>query len=177
MTSDTLTGKDVVLRPLEEGDIPSLIRWSEDPELRRLIGEVAPMTQAEAEAFMERTRTDVSRRWFAVTVEGRLIGETGLLRIFPEWRTTDMSVILAEERGKGYGTQVGELMLDLAFNGLGMHRVAVGVVGFNRAALRFWEGLGFRKEGVQRDGYLVEDGYHDFVMMCLLEDEWQERHG
>lgn len=177
MTSDTLTGKDVVLRPIEEKDLPSLIRWSEDPKLRRLIGETAPMTRVEAEAFLERTRTDESRRWFAVTVDGRLIGETGLLRIFPEWRTTDMSVILAEERGKGYGTQVGELMLDLAFRELGMHRVAVGVVGFNEVALGFWESLGFKREGIQRDGYLVDDGYHDFVMMCLLEEEWRERKG
>ena len=132
------------------------------------------MTEEEAEAFLEKVRTDESRRWFAITVDGRVIGETGLLRIFPEWRTTDMSVILGEERRKGYGTQAARLMLDLAFGELGMHRVAVGVVGFNEDAIRFWESLGFRKEGVQRDGYLVEDGYHDFVMMCLLEDEWRD---
>jgi len=177
MTDRTLTGKDVVLRPLEEDDIPHLIRWSNDPELRKLTGEVAPMTQAEAEALLEKARTDESRRWFAITVDGRMIGETGLLRIFPEWRTTDMTVILGEERGKGYGTQAGQLVLDLAFRELNMHRVAVGVVGFNEPALRFWKGLGFREEGIQRDGYLVEDGYHDFVMMCLLEDEWRERQG
>ena len=177
MTSRTLAAGDVVLRPLEEADLPHLVRWSEDPDLRKLIGETAPMTQEEAEAFLEKVRTDESRRWFAITVDDRVIGETGLLRIFPEWRTTDMSVILGEERGKGYGTQAARLMLDLAFRELGMHRVAVGVVGFNDVALRFWESLGFRKEGVQRDGYLVEDGYHDFVMMCLLEDEWRERQG
>lgn len=177
MTSEILASKDVILRPLQETDLPHLIRWSQDPELRKLIGETAPMTQSEAEAFLEKTRTDESRRWFAITVDGRIIGETGLLRIFPAWRTTDMSVILGEERGKGYGTQAAQLMLDLAFRELGMHRVAVGVVGFNEAALRFWESLGFRREGVQRDGYLVEDGYHDFVMMCLLEDEWRDQQG
>ena len=177
MTDRTLAAADVLLRPLEEGDIPSLIRWSEDPELRQLTGEVAPMDQQQAEAFLEKTRTEESRRWFAVTVDGRIIGEAGLLRIFPAWRTTDVSVVLGEERGKGYGTQAGRLLLDLAFRELGMHRVAIGVVGFNEVALRFWEVLGFRKEGVQRDGYLLEDGYHDFVMMSLLEEEWRERQG
>ena len=179
MTDRTLTADDVLLRPLEEGDIPSLVRWSEDPELRKLTGEVAPMDREEAEAFLERTRTEESRRWFAVVVDGRAIGETGLLRIFPAWRTTDVSVIIGEagERGKGYGTQAARFILDLAFRELGMHRVAIGVVGFNEGALRFWKRLGFRQEGVQRDGYLLEDGYHDFVMMSLLEPEWRERHG
>jgi diamine N-acetyltransferase len=175
MTDQTLTTGDVVLRPLEERDLPHLIRWSEDPDLRWLTGETAPMDEEEARAFREKVRTEESRRWFAVTVGGRIIGEAGLLRIFPAWRTTDVSIILGEERGKGYGTQAMRLMLDLAFRELGMHRVSIGVVGFNEVALGFWESLGFSKEGVQRDGYLLEDGFHDFVMMSLLEEEWRER--
>jgi RimJ/RimL family protein N-acetyltransferase len=137
------------------------------------------MDEEGAEAFLERARTDESRRWFAVTVGGRIVGETGLLRIFPEWRTTDVSIIIGDPdaRGKGYGTQAVEMMLDLAFGEMGMHRVAIGVVGFNEAALRFWRGLGFREEGIQRDGYLVDGEFFDFVMMCILEDEWRERHG
>jgi len=177
MTDKTLAAGNVVLRPLEEADLPHLMRWSEDPELRKLTGETAPMDEEGARAFLEKVRTDESRRWYAVTVGGRIIGETGLLRIFPAWRTTDVSIILGEERGKGHGTQAMGLMLDLAFGELGMHRASIGVVGFNVGALRFWEGLGFRKEGVQRDGYLLEDGYHDFVMMSLLEEEWRERQG
>jgi diamine N-acetyltransferase len=175
MTEQTLIAGNVMLRPLEEGDLPHLVRWFSDPELRRLTGETEAVTIEEAAGLLERARSDESRRWFAIEVEGRVIGEAGLLRIFPAWRTTDMSIILGEERGRGYGTQVGRLLLDLAFREMGMHRVSIGVVGFNEGALRFWKGLGFREEGLQRDGYLVEDGYHDFVMMSILEDEWREQ--
>ena len=63
------------------------------------------------------------------------------------------------------------LLVDRAFSGLGLHRLSVGVVDFNEGALRFWERLGFRREGVQRDGYLVDGAFHDFVMMSLLEGE------
>jgi RimJ/RimL family protein N-acetyltransferase len=55
-----------------------------------------------------------------------------------------------------------------------MHRVAIGVVGFNEGALRFWERLGFRKEGMQRDGYYVDGCFHDFVMMSLLKEEYRK---
>jgi len=180
MNEPTLSTPDVILRPLEERDIPSLLRWSQDPELRKLIGEVAPMDPREAATFLAKARTDASREWYAVTLrDGRAIGEAGLLRIFPAWRTADVSVIIGEagERGKGYGAQAARLLLDRAFGDLGMHRVAVGVVGFNEGALRFWERLGFRREGVQRDGYLVEGRYHDFVMMSLLEEEYRRLRG
>jgi diamine N-acetyltransferase len=54
--------------------------------------------------------------------------------------------------------------------------VAVGVVGFNERAIRFYEKVGFREEGRQRDGYYCDHAYHDFVMMSILEDEFRQLH-
>jgi RimJ/RimL family protein N-acetyltransferase len=54
--------------------------------------------------------------------------------------------------------------------------VAIGVVGFNEKAIHFWEKVGFKKEGIQRDGYYYNHKYHDFVMMSILEDEFRELH-
>ena len=71
--------------------------------------------------------------------------------------------------------EVAKLMLDYAFGHQNFHRVAIGVVGFNTAALNFYERIGFQREGVQRDGYYYEHRYHDFVMMCMLEDEFREK--
>ena len=71
--------------------------------------------------------------------------------------------------------EVAQLMLDYAFGHQNFHRVAIGVVGFNTAALNFYERIGFQREGVQRDGYYYEHRYHDFVMMCMLEDEFREK--
>jgi RimJ/RimL family protein N-acetyltransferase len=107
MNKQTLTSSDIVLRPLEDRDIPSLIKWSEDAGLRRLIGEVVPMDWREAEAFLGTARSDPSREWYVVALrDGSAIGEAGLLRIFPAWLTADVSVVIGEagERGKGYGT-------------------------------------------------------------------------
>jgi len=139
------------------------------------------MSQAGAEEFYERVCTDRERVWFIIVLrEGdRPIGEAGLLRMFPPWRTTDLSLIIGEEDawGKGYGTEVILLLLNHAFGCLGLHRVAVGVVGFNERAIRFYEKVGFKKEGVQRDGYYYDHKYHDFVMMSILEDEFRRTRG
>ncbi len=174
-----LSGKRVYLRPLEKEDLPRLQKWANDPEIRRLTGEVAPMNGANAEAFYGRVLEDRERAWFIIVLResDRPIGEAGLLRMFPAWRTTDLSMILGDKAawGKGYGTEAMRLLLDYAFGCLNFHRVAIGVVGFNAPALAFYERVGFRREGVQREGYFYNHAYHDFVMMSILEDEDRAR--
>jgi RimJ/RimL family protein N-acetyltransferase len=151
--------------------------WANDPALRELTGEVLPMSMKRATEFLENLHTEKDRVWFSVvlTENDRLIGEAGLLRMFHPWRTTDLTLIIGEKDcwGKGYGTEAILLLLDYAFGFLNFHRVAVGVVGFNERALHFYKKVGFKKEGIQRDGYYYNHEYHDFVMMSILEDEVQ----
>ena len=176
-----LIGEHVYLRPMESGDLGYIQTWANDPEIRGLIGQVRPMSRAKAEEFYERVKSDDQRVWFilALKEDDRVIGEAGLLRMFPAWRTTDLSIIIGEREawGKGYGTEAINLLLDYAFGYLNFHRVAVGVVGFNEAALRFYERVGFRREGIQRDGYYYGHKYHDFVMMSILENEYRALRG
>jgi RimJ/RimL family protein N-acetyltransferase len=174
-----LVGERLYLRPIERRDLHLVRKWANDPEIRRLTGEVSPMSEAGADEFLERVRADKNRVWFVIVLkEGdRVIGEAGLLRMFRAWRTTDLSIIIGEKDAwdRGYGTEAIQLLLDHAFGALNFHRVAIGVVGFNKDALRFYEKIGFRKEGVQRDGYYCDHAYHDFVMMSILEDEFRAR--
>jgi len=176
---ETLRSRRVFLRPFGKDDVKHLRKWSEDAELRKLIGEVEPMSEVETEKFYEELRKDKERVWFVIVLKenNRVIGEAGLLRMFRPWRTTDMTIIIGEkdEWGKRYGTEAGHLLLDYAINRLGFHRVSIGVVGFNKRALRFWKGLGFKREGVERDGYYCDGEYSDFVMMSILEDEYREK--
>ncbi len=176
-----LTGKHIYLRSFAREDLVHLRRWWEDAELRGLIGETTAMSQADCEKFLEKVYADSSREWFVVVIKknNRVIGEAGLLRMDRAWRATDVSVIIGEkeEWGKGYGTEAILLLLDRAFRQLDFHRVAIGVVGFNERALRFWEKAGFRREGIHRDGYYYDGKYYDFVMMSILEDEFRDLHG
>ena len=172
-----LVGRRISLRPFSKRDMPYVQKWSNDPEIRRLTGEVAPMSDEEAEKFYKELCSDKERAWFVIVLKrgNRVIGEAGLLRMFRPWRTTDMSIIIGEKSawGKGYGTEAGRLLLNYIFEQLDFHRVSIGVVGLNKRALRFWESLGFKKEGVERDGYYCDNKYSDFIMMSLLEDEFR----
>jgi RimJ/RimL family protein N-acetyltransferase len=175
----SLIGERVFLRPFSRRDLLHIQRWSTDVELRKLTGEVAPISQVEAEKWYKELRADENRAWFAVVLKkgNRVIGEAGLLRMFRPWRNTDMTIIIGEKdaRGKGYGKEAGRLLLSYAFEDLGFHRISIGVVGFNKNAIRFWKSLGFKKEGVERDEYFYDNKYSDGIMMSILENEFRTR--
>jgi diamine N-acetyltransferase len=174
-----LSGDKIFLRPVEPEDVNLLHQWANDPEIRGLTGEVRPSTLSATLEYYERIQKSEDRIWLAIVSRetNQVIGETGLLRMFSAWRTTDWSIIIGDKsaRGKGFGIEVAKLMLDYTFGFHNFHRVSIGVVGFNTKALNFYERIGFKREGVQRDGYYFDHRYHDFVMMSLLEDEFREK--
>lgn len=94
-----LTGQQVYLRPVEDSDLPLFYAWMNDPEVRGLTGEVTPRSFTAVSEYIERLRKDESRVWFVIVLKenDQPIGECGLLRMFPAWRTTDLSIILGEK--------------------------------------------------------------------------------
>jgi RimJ/RimL family protein N-acetyltransferase len=76
-------------------------------------------------------------------------------------------------RGRGYGTEAIELVLGLAFDGIGLHRVGLDVLSINARAYSLYENIGFRVEGRLRDAYRDGDGWCDAILMALLEDEYR----
>jgi len=174
-----LSGPRLDLRPFEAGDVDFFLRWMNDPATRGLIGDTRPTSRMEAEKYIEKINSDDSRVWLAVVrrEDGKIIGETGLLRMFPAWRTTDLTIIIPDpaDQNQGYGAEAVGLMLDYAFGYLNFNRVAIGVVGFNAQALRFYHKLGFVEEGRQHEGYFYKHQYHDFVMMRILAREFRPK--
>jgi RimJ/RimL family protein N-acetyltransferase len=166
-----------ILRPIVRSDLPIISDWYNDQEIRRLSGMSTPFVEQEMEEFYRQTQDARQRIWFAIesNEDHIVIGETGYQRIHPQWRTADLTLIIGSEphRGKGYGSEVLHAILDYGFGVMNLHRVAVGIVGFNAQSIALYKKAGFAEEGVQRDGYYYDHAYHDFVMMSLLETEFQ----
>ena len=173
-----LMGERLYLRPFERKDFGLMMKWMNDKEILSLTGEVKPWSRKDVNEFFDKVEKDKDRVWFAVVLKDgdRVIGETGLLRIFWPWKCTDLTIEINEKNvwDQGYGSEAINLLLSWAFDTLGFHRIAIGVVGFNRRALHFYKKNGFKKEGVWREGYHYDGRYHDFVMMSILEEEFRE---
>lgn len=172
-----IRGESIILRECEPEDAKFFAYWYNQPKVMFQCG-FTELTDEETERRRILNRQEDSV-WFTITdPEGNIIGETGLLRMFPEWRCTDLSIMIPdpEKQHRGYGTQAIRLMLDMAFDEYEMNRVAIGVVGLNTDALEFYKKIGFRQEGIQEQGYYYDGEYSDFVMMRILRSEWKQNN-
>lgn len=75
-------------------------------------------------------------------------------------------------RGKGHGTNAWWLILDVAFNTLGMNKVILEVLTDNERAISVYRRLGFTIEGTLRSHYWKNGEYVDAYIMGLLREEY-----
>ena len=171
---ESIVGDKVMLRALREEDAEFFTRWHNDPEIMFECG-FSDTTTLESEINKIRSPEKEDRDWYAITdLSDKIIGETGFLRMDHYWHRTDMSMIIPnpEDQGKGYGHEAGNLMLDRAFRYYEFNRIAVGVVALNTPGLKYWESLGFRKEGIEEQGYYHSGEFSDFILMRILKSEY-----
>lgn len=74
--------------------------------------------------------------------------------------------------GKGIMTKACREFIDYAFNTLELNRVEIRCAEDNLKSRAIPERLGFTKEGVIRDGELLNHGYVDCVVYGILRREW-----
>lgn len=171
-----IRGEKVILRAQRPEDAGFFAHWFNQPEVMFRCGFVEPTDEEKERSRILNEHRSPDSAWFTVTdPEGNILGETGLLRMFPAWHQTDLTIIIPDPKmqHRGYGTEAIRLLLDLAFGRYEMHRVSIGVVGQNTDALAFYRKIGFRQEGLLEDGYFYNNEYSDFVMMRLLRPEWR----
>ena len=82
-----------------------------------------------------------------------------------------------DDWGCGYGTEATRLVLQHAFDVLGLHRIDLVVLGTNSRAVRAYEKCRFRKEGVLREQALIQGQWHDDLIMSVLDTEYRRSAG
>ncbi len=77
--------------------------------------------------------------------------------------------------GKGIVTSSCRRMIEYAMDEMGMNRVLIQVAVDNIKSRKIPLRLGFKEEGIERDGELLSSGYTDIVRYGLLkaEVEWK----
>ena len=78
-------------------------------------------------------------------------------------------------RGKGYGTQVMNKLVEFCFMELGVHSVHLDVLENNKAAIKCYEKIGFVISGKYRGHGFHNGQFLNWLHMDMLEDEYKKR--
>ena len=171
-----IRGKNIILREQREEDAEFFAFWFNQPDIMFKCGFEKTVDEEKIKKDINIYHKQEDSLWFTITdLNGNIIGETGLLRMFPAWHCTDLSIIIPDPKmqHKGYGTEAIRMMIDMAFSQYEMNRISIGVVGLNTNALAFYNKIGFKQEGIQEQGYFYNNEYSDFIMMRILRSEWK----
>jgi RimJ/RimL family protein N-acetyltransferase len=169
----TLVGSRVVLVPLGPEHAEGLFASANDPEGRRLTGTHATFTRERIERWCAGLHQRDDRVDLAITAEGRFVGEVVLNELDRANQRSGFRISLAGPAvfGQGYGTEATRLLLAHAFDAMELHRVELEVYPFNPRAIRVYEKVGFRREGLRRESLFWEGAWFDAIQMGMLAGE------
>lgn len=173
-------GEKTRLRRVEREDIPTFVRWFNDPEVREFLATNRPISTAEEEKWFERQLEDTGSELFAIeTADGCHIGSIGLHNINWRDRHAELGIVIGEKEywGRGYGSDAVRTMLRFAFESLNLHRVSLRVFEDNARGLRAYEKCGFQHEGRMREAVFRKGRYYDELRMGILRREFVESGG
>ncbi|WP_263120185.1 GNAT family protein [Cellulomonas sp. RIT-PI-Y] len=180
MDKPTLEGEMVRLRPIRAADAAGMWEMVNDPEAMRTTGTTATFTRQQIDRWCATISDQPDRIDLAITANGSddYLGEIVLNDIDTVLSSASMRLVMRPGyRGRGYGTEAIELVLGLAFDGVGLHRVELDVLSINARAHSLYENIGFRREGRRRDAYRDGEGWCDAIIMSMLDDEYRALRG
>jgi RimJ/RimL family protein N-acetyltransferase len=175
-SAGALRASDVALAALGDEDLPRLFEWINDRETALFNAAYRPVHEPDHRAWFDdiRARRDVAIFGIRRLRDGELVGSCQLHGIDPVHRSAELQIRIGkpEARGQGLGEQAVRLLLRFGFGDLNLHRIALHVFASNEPALRLYEKVGFRHEGVLRQAAYIDGQYVDVVLMAILQSEF-----
>ena len=77
-------------------------------------------------------------------------------------------------KGQHFGRYALGLLLDWAFSEKNLHCISLTVAENNLAAIKCYESVGFKKQGIHRDTFYFEGTYINTVYMDIMRDEFEK---
>jgi RimJ/RimL family protein N-acetyltransferase len=173
-----LTGSRVTLREMRVSDATSLFAMLTTEEVARFISP-PPTTVEGFERFItwaNRERAAGTYACFAIVPHGMdtAIGIFQVRQIEPAWGTAEWGFAIGSPFwGTGAFTDGAQLVLDFAFDTIGVHRLEARAAVQNARGNAALRKLGAVQEGVLRRSFLRNGQYLDQALWAILNEDWQ----
>ncbi|HEY5011021.1 MAG TPA: GNAT family N-acetyltransferase [Acidimicrobiales bacterium] len=174
----------LLIRPLTPDDLDRHHALFSDPDVVRYLY-FGPFDRAAAQEHLERrsvVELPSEGGWinFGVEVQGEgvLIGELAMGFISAGHAHYEVGYVFdAAYEGHGYATEGAAMIVELAFGGLGAHRVSGRLDARNDRSARVLERLGMRREAHFLENEFVKGEWTDELVYAVLEPEWRALRG
>jgi len=170
----------LIIRDVQPADAGAMFAYMRhEPYWRDL--PIEPPTAASVAAMIDARVQDQAREprtsYFLAVADqtsGQIIGEAILTIRSTRWRQSEIGWAVSHDRtGQGIATEIGQALLDLAFDKLEQHRVYAQCRLENRASRQVMAKLGMREEAILRENVLARGAWWSSVQCAMLKTEYQ----
>jgi RimJ/RimL family protein N-acetyltransferase len=169
-----LDGVSVLLREFRSSDARAAYRWVSDPEAVRYVP-LGPLDELGAVEYVEQLISEAKREprdaYTLAIVEratGEVVGSVALGIDSRAHRRAELGYILQRDRwGRGYASEAAAMVVDFAFEQLGINRVWAVCDPENPASTRVLEHCGMACEGLLREDLLVHGLWRDSLLYAI----------
>jgi diamine N-acetyltransferase len=178
-------GDRIRFRAIDRDDLPTFVKWINDPEVRQGTGIYLPFSMADEEDWFEGMRKHPAEEHnLAIEVHEpaeerekenwKMIGTCGFFNHDGRNRSAEFGIMIGDKSywNKGFGTEAVRLLVQHGFNTLNLNRIYLRVLENNPRAIRAYEKAGFTHEGRQRQADFKDGKYSDLLVMSILKDEF-----
>ncbi len=169
------------LRPLTEADADALFAVFSDPAVMRYWSTPPWAERQQALDLVSRDQAAHRRgEYLRLGIEpregGAVLGTCTLFSWQRSNRRAELGYGLARAAwGQGLATEALTALLHQGFGPLGLNRVEADIDPRNTASARVLERLGFQREGLLRERWIVGDEVSDSALYGLLRADWVAR--
>lgn len=169
----------LVLRPLRESDADALFVVFSDPEVMRYMNQGPWESVDTAHKLIARDAAGMPagehiRLGLELTAGGQMIGLCNLFSFHWQCRRCEIGYCLGRGWwGQGYMHEALSALVDYSFRELDLNRIEADADPRNTGSVKSLERLGFKREGLLRERWIVEGEVSDSVIYGLLKGEWE----
>ena len=169
-----LEGKNVNLKIVEKEDLPLLTEWFNNLGVFGEYNPVHQMSRTDVEKILDNPHEE--KLYIIEKKDGNKIGFIShfyVLHVAVRQLEIGFSLV-PSERGKGYGTEALQLMVDYLFLSKDVMRIQAQTDQRNKASQKILEKVGFKKEGALRKSFFIRGEWQDDYVYSILREEWKE---
>ncbi len=166
----------IELVPYSPAYLPLFLRWRSQAATRRH-NPLKAFDAAALREMLEKESTPTSPdtagcRWF-VRVDGAVVGSVAYKDVNPTMGFAEIAYGFCESvHGRGIGTAAVRMLVDRVFTETSLRRLFAYVHDENVASCKLLARLGFTREGLLREHFIIEGVPANEVVFGLLRREW-----
>ena len=145
-------------------------------EIRRNMYTSHEISADEHSKWIERMKHDAVNRFFAVVLDGQIVGAISLNAISADHRRADWAYYIdGAQQGRGIGSALELKFLEYVFNETNIRKLNAEVFEFNEKVIALHKKFGFRQEGIRREHIRRDDEALDVCLIGITKAEWQAK--